>query len=47
MFQGPHITTMNNLDKYLSDVISPDMMSKVMSKISAAYTDNPQGFKAT
>ena len=41
LFQGPHVTTMNNLEKSLSDVISPDMMSKVISEISAAAANNP------
>ena len=38
---------MNNLENSLSDVISPDMMSKVMSETSAAAVDNPRGFIAT
>ena len=45
LFDGPHVTTMSNLEESLSDIISPSQINEVMSRISAASADKPQGVK--
>ena len=45
LFDGPYVTTMSNLEESLSDIVSPDRMKKVMSTISAAAANKPQGVK--
>ena len=45
LFDGPYVTTMNNLEESLSDIISPDKINKIMSSISAAAADKPKGVK--
>ena len=45
LFDGPYVTTMSNLEETLSDIISPDKINEIMSTISAAAADKPQGVK--
>ena len=45
LFDGPHVTTMSNLEESLSDILSQDKIGEVMARINAATADKPHGVK--